>query len=316
MTEENEFPLTVSRKRTGLWIWSCLDVAEAPTKFFEESKKIKLTDVYLYLTISNYSSVTVLRKFISKLTEMGIRAWGLDGERQYFSDSKGPTRLYKTVSAMIAYNNLVLPNERFYGFQVDNEPDNYSGDYPDTFHNDIQTSKLSKVSGSGVTGNVGSSEYLDRIFILTNWLQIQQKVTDMLHNANLKSSAALPSWLDDYYGEQLLVTFNGINQNMMKHMFAIVDEYHIMSYQTNITKLISRIKTELTYGSAIGKGVFAGIETNKGRGPLVTYGDNPTKNTKTAVLLDIAILEKNLEGYSAFCGVNIHDFVGWCLLKE
>lgn len=304
-------PFNQSMSRTfrrGMWVWNGYSVASNSTAFINECKRIKITDVYLYLTASNYTKTDLLRAFIKKLTNANIKCWGLDGSRAYYSDSKGPGGLYNTVKALISYNARVSASEEFYGFQTDNEPDNYSGNYPDTFHNDIRTSDLSKTSGGVHT----SSEYNDRMFILKDWLTIQKTVTNMLRAANLKSGAALPSWLEDYYGEPLSVSFDGVNQTMMKHMLRYVDDYDIMSYQTDLARVKQRVVNELIYGDTlVGKAIFPGVETVKGRGRAVTYGDHPTKRFKSAVLKDIATMETMFTGYKSFAGVNIHDWLGW-----
>ena len=303
--------MTTRTFRRGMWVWNGYAVASNPTAFIAEAKRIKITDVYLYLTVSNFGKTDVLRKFIKSLSGVGIKAWALDGGRTYFSDVNGPNGLYASVKAMLAYNAKVTETEKFYGFQTDQEFDDYSGNYPDTFHNDVPTSKLSKTGGGVHT----KTAYDDRIFIMKDWLTIQKTVTGMLHNANLKSGAAVPSWFDDYYGEQLTLTFDGVTQNLMKHAIKYVDDYCIMSYMTDLNKMAERVKTEIIYGSSLaGKNVFPGIETVKGRGGAVTYGDNASKKYKSAVLKDIATIEAKWKDYKGFAGVNIHDWLGWSKL--
>lgn len=294
--------------RRGMWVWNGYDVASNPSAFLTECKRIKITDVYLYLTISNYSKVNILGSFIKSCSSGGMRVWGLDGSRAYFTDASGPANLYNSIKALISYNGKVSSGEKFFGFQTDNEPDNYSGQYLDTIHNDIPTSILSKTAG----GVYKQSAYADRVFILQDWINIQKQCTSMLHSLNLASGAALPSWLDDYYDEPLTVTFDGITQTVMKHMMNYVDDYCIMSYQTDTSIVAQRVVSELTYGSTIpGKRVFPGVETVTGRGAAVTYGDNYTKAKKSAVLSDIAKMEGMFSKFASFAGINIHDWIGW-----
>jgi hypothetical protein len=298
--------------RRGMWVWNGYNVASNHQAFITECKRIKITDVYLYLTVSNYTKVDVLRKFIKALSANGIKSWGLDGGRVYFSDVRGPAGLYASIQALITYNSKVTDSEKFYGFQTDQEPDDYSEKYPDTFHNDIRTSRLSKTSGGVHT----KSAFDDRVFILKDWVNTQKQCTILLRNVNLKSGAAFPSWLDDYYGEPLSVAFDGKTQTVMAHMFNYVDDYCIMSYQTDLSRLTPRIRGELLHGnSLVGKAVFAGVETVKGRGAAVTYGDHRSKNKRSAVLSDIATLESLLKVHPSFAGVNIHDWqLGWVKL--
>lgn len=295
--------------RRGMWVWNGYVVASSPTAFIAECKRIKITDVFLYLTVSNYGKVDILRKFIAQLSANNIKAWGLDGARKYFRDVEGPAGLFASVNALTTYNAKVSPNERFYGFQTDNEPDYYGTKFPDTFHNDIPTSKLSKTSG----GVYKASAFADRQFILKDWLSTQKQTTTMLRQNGLRSGAALPSWLDDYYGEPLTTVFDGKSLTMMGHMFNYVDDYVIMSYQTDLNKVSQRVKTELTFGDRFTplKQVFPSLETVKGRGGAVTYGDNATKKFKSVVLKDIATMEGMFKGHPCFGGICIHDWQGW-----
>ena len=299
--------------RRGMWVWNGYAVASSPIAFVNECRRIKITDVYLYFTVGNYTKTDILRKFIRNLSTYGIKAWGIDGARKYYRDASGPAGLYASINALIAYNSKVSPVEKFYGFQTDNEPDNYSGKWLDTFHNDIETSNLSKTSG----GVFKTSAYEDRMFILQDWIGIQSQCTVMLRKAGLKSGAALPTWLEDYYGEPLTVTVAGKNQTVMEHMFNYIDEYCIMSYQTDLTKVSQRIINEIRYANNIpDKKVFAGVETVTGRGGAVTYGDNAAKKYKSAVIKDIEIMEGMFKGNPSFGGVNIHDWQGWMALAN
>lgn len=308
----HHYTRTMAPFRRGMWVWNGYAVASNPATFLAECKKAKITDAYLYFTVGNYTKTDLMRKFIKQLTANGIKAWGLDGARKYFSDVAGPAGLYASIKALIAYNAKVTPEERFYGFQTDNEPDDYSGKYPDTFHVDIPTSKLSKTGGGVYT----KTAYQDRMFICRNWINTQKNCTRMLRERGLRSGAALPSWLDDYYGEPLNVNYDGITQTMMAHMFNYIDDYCIMSYQTDLKKVAERVRDELLHGNRMtGKAVMPSLETVKGRGPLVTYGDNATKNSRTLVLQDIATMETMFNSHSSFSGINIHDFNGYMALK-
>lgn len=307
-------PDKVHEHRRGLWVWDGYENILKPDVLLQECKRIKITDVYLYITPMEYTRIPILRTFMKKLSSANIRAWGLDGGRSYFNDASGPLELYRNINSMIAYNVNVEENERFYGFQTDNEPDNYSGKYLDTFHNDVRTQDLSKTTGGLWT----KSEYEDRMFILKDWLSIQKQCTNLLRKYGLASGGAFPTWLDDYYGEELTVNFDGSDRSVMKHMMTLVDDYCLMSYQTDLNKVYQRVIDELIFADSLSRkvNVFPGLETHRGRGANVTYGDHPSKNSKSAVLNDIGKIELKLETYKCFAGVNIHDWVGWKQLKN
>lgn len=302
----------------GLWVWNSdtllTNTAYAHT-FFSDCKAAKITDIFLYMDASWYSKfVNQLRTLISTATTASMKVWGLDGARQYFSDVGSPKPLYNNVASMIAYNAKVPAGEKFIGFQTDNEPEDNRKLNAWAFHDDIPNSKLKTATG---TGKWQSSQALDREMLLRDWLSTHLTLRGQLHAANCLLGAALPSWLDDYYGEPLNCTWNGKKASAMQHFMGVLDTYNVMSYQTNVNNIVSRVKGEVQFGSSLKSGckVFAGVETHKGRGAAVTYGDNPSKNRKAAVLADIAAVEKALGAYSAFGGVNIHDYVGWIALK-
>jgi hypothetical protein len=242
-----------------------------------------------------------------------MSVWAMDGARKYFSDADGPGELYKNVDAMIAYNKKVSTKQKFIGFQTDNEPEDNAKLKVYSLHDDIPNSKLNTTGG----GKWQKTEALDREMLLRDWLNTHKYLANKLHKVSLLLGAALPSWCDDYYGEPLNCTWNGKKASTMQHFMGILDTYNIMSYQTDVNKIVSRIKSEVQFGSYLKSGckVYGGVETHKGRGAAVTYGDNPTKNSRKAVLADIAKIESLLGKYSAFGGVNIHDYVGWIALK-
>jgi hypothetical protein len=301
----------------GLWVWNSSTVLTDATyqkTFFNNCTSAKITDVFLYMDASWYAKfVTQLHAFITKATALNFKVWGLDGARQYFSDVESPKPLYDNIGAMIAYNAKAPATAKFCGFQTDNEPEDSSKLNAWSFHDDVPNSQLSTTTG----GKWQKTAALDREMLCRDWLNTHATLRTTLHGAGLLLGAALPSWCDDYYGEPLYCTWNGKKASVMQHFMGILDTYNIMSYQTNINNVVSRVKSTMQYGSTLQSGckVFAGVETHKGRGAAVTYGDNPSKNSKVAVLADITKLESLLKVYSAFGGINIHDYEGWVALK-
>jgi len=298
-----------------MWVWNTGNVLTNATyqkTFFNNMADAKVTDIFLYMYLGTYSSTKQLQIFISKASANKMRVWALDGARQYFSDVDGPNALYQGVSALIAYNAKGAADERFVGFQTDNEPEDSGKLKAYSFHDDIPTSKLSKTGG----GKWQKTEFLDREMLLRDWLDTHAALKVTLSKNGLLLGASLPSWCDDYYGEPLNCTWNGKTQTVAEHFNTILDTYNIMSYQTNTNNVVSRVKGEMSLATAqkTGVKVYAGLETHKGRGAAVTYGDNRKKNHKKIVLSDIAKIESTLRKYEAFDGVNIHDYVGWLAL--
>lgn len=300
--------------RRGLWVWNTTDLltkADYAKQFFIDCQSAKITDVFLYTQATTFTGYTTqMKTLVSKATSLNIKCWGLDGARSYFADSNGAGGLNKNIDAMISYNGKVSAAEKFTGFQTDCEPEDNTK-YGMSFHDDIPDSKLSKTGG----GKWQKTAALDREMLMRNWLDMHQSLKTKLKANGLLLGAAIPSWTDTYYGEPLSATWNGVRQSVMKHFVGILDTMNIMSYQTDTAKIMDRIKGEVTYASTQtgnpGIKVYGGVETVRGRGAAVTYGDHSTKNKKSAVLADIGKIDTAMAGYSAYGGMNIHDYVGW-----
>jgi len=299
--------------RRGLWVWyneKLLGRSDEQMKFVHECGRASVTDVFLFLNLEQYEAqMNDIRSFILNLSSVNIRVWGLDGGRCYFSDVDGPERLFSTVKALIHYNSSVEPEARFAGFQTDNEPADHRGEFPDSFHNDIPLSKLD-TKGNGLWQK---TEYEDRQAILTDWLEIQDQVNQLLWSAGLRSTASLPTWIEEYYDAPLEATFRGEKRTMMEHFLDMLDECYLMSYRTDLSKLIVQTKSIFDYAqlSNTPSKLFVGVETVRGGGMTISYGDHPEKNSKFRVLKDLEQLEIVFNSFNCFGGTNIHDWEGW-----
>ncbi len=58
------------------------------------------------------------------------------------------------------------------------------------------------------------------------------------------------------------------------------------------------------------------METEKGVGEGVSYGDTPGKQSKAMVMVDMTILQRALQRYPAFAGVSIEDWNGFRTLPR
>ncbi|MEO5969724.1 MAG: hypothetical protein ABIQ95_07325 [Bdellovibrionia bacterium] len=304
----------------GLWLWSTSDIINSQSEqnlLISMSKAANITDVFQYLVKKDYTTNEAgLRRFNAKLKSAGIRSWGLEGWRGYFSDSDGPALFYAAADALIAFNSRVAADEKFFGFQTDLEPQDGQGPgSPSSFHNGIPDSKLNKTGG----GVVYPSQAQDREMLMRDWVKIQETLGKKIHAAGLKMGGAMPSWTSDYFGEEVKVTYGGIRQNVMKFMMGFLDEYLIMSYKTIPTSVASRVLAQVTYADTLPltkrPRVYASVETHAGIGSGTSYADTPGKNTKTAVLADMKIIYSTLKAHPSFCGTNIHDWVGWMKLN-
>jgi len=104
-------------------------------------------------------------------------------------------------------------------------------------------------------------------------------------------------------------------QSVIAAMMDIVDHYHVMSYNTDPTKNVARAAPAIARADSVGKTRFvhAGVETNRGIGAKVSYGDAPGKQTAAAVLADMSVITQQLRRHPSFAGIDIHD---WSSLRD
>ena len=278
-----------------------------------------VTDLYLYMAPGDYSALEAqLRPFIARLSSVRISAWALDGSRSYFSDADGPTALYIGVQGMIDYNARVQPAERFVGFHADMEPQDGQGEPRSSFHNGLTDAQLSTTSG----GVWQASQAQDRQALMQNWLDITSMLRSKVRTAGLRLGASMPSWTDNYYGAEVAVMWgaSGARQGVMKHMMGLLDDYVVMSYNTNPATAASRVIGEAQYASSLPASsrprVYAALETVTGVGSTISYGDTAGKQSKAAVLTDIGAIMSSLSTHPAVCGVGIHAWHGWESLPD
>ena len=294
----------------GMWAWNTSDILgdkSAASSFVQAAKAAGVTDVYLYLKAGDYTAEQgALANLNQQLAHAGIASWGLEGWRGYFSDSYGPKQLYAAADALVGFNARVAADARFAGFHSDMEPQDGQGEGRSLFHNGLADSQLT------------TAQAADRATLMKDWLTIQSTLNSKMDAAHLLFGASMPSWTDDYYGEEVQVTWSGVRQGVMKHMMNLVDDYVVMSYNTNPANAANRVVGEVTWADQLASHprVFAAVETHAGVGVGVSYGDDPAKNSKFAVLADMDAIADDLSQHSSFAGVSIHDWVGWHGLQD
>ncbi|CAN5384837.1 hypothetical protein BH09SUM1_BH09SUM1_03450 [soil metagenome] len=310
----------VSYAQRGLWVWTTTTVVPSATerhRLVNACVDNNITDIYLYMDRSYYTSKeSQVKLLIAEMTCAGVKVWGLEGYRGYFSDIGGPQEMYNNVTAMIAYNSRVAANERFVGLHSDMEPQDGQGVGSNTFHNGLGDSGLSTTAGSGVWK---STQADDREYLMRDWVNMHKVMQGMLHGAGLKMGAAVTSWPDDYFGSEVSCTFDGIHQGVYKHLMNYIDDYVVMSYSTSVPNLENRVIGELNYADTLPAAtrpkVYASLETHPGAGGSPTsYGDHSTKNNKPAVLADMATVISHFSSHPSFAGMSIHDWYGWQIM--
>lgn len=251
-----------------------------------------------------------LQTLIASATTARLRIWGLDGDRAYLDDATGPKDFHAGIDNLIAYNHYVAASERFFGFQADNKPQD-DGTHT-SFHNDIADSALSVKLGSGVWQ---STQAQDREMLMRNWIATYQTASNKLHAEGLQFGAAMPFWTEAYHGGEVQVSFPGsanVRQGVMKYMMLLLDEYVVMSYNTDPSNAANRVVAQAAYASTVPAAsrprVYASIEVTSGVGEKVSYADTPGKNSKAVVAQDMEAIIRILGQHSAFQGMALHHW--------
>jgi hypothetical protein len=268
----------------------------------EHAKGLGLTDAYLFIRAAEYSSQDDgLTTLLGAMRKIGVRAWGMEGWRGYFSDGVGPAELYAAVDALVGYNDR--HDLKFAGFHSDIEPHDGQDAGENRFINGIAESQLTQTQLSS------------RDEILTEWLGIHEALLAKTTAAGIEYGAAIASWVDDYYGEPLHATFRGVRKPLLEHLFAVVPQYVVMSYSTSPSKVVNVVQGELRSASGARRVMF-GLETHAGPGANISYADTPGKNKRSQVLSDLKTIEGHLAAYPSYLGWSIHDWEGWLQLPD
>ena len=295
----------------GLWVWEGRDMVVSKSrqaKLLTEAAPLKLTDIYLALATPDYRDLkSRLAAFIMHMGDVGIKVWGLDGSRGFFSDANGPAGLYANINALVAYNDSVPDAARFTGFQTDNEPQDLP-DFPPHFHSGLADSQLTPTQAN------------ERDALLLDWLNIQTTVYETLKSNDLRTGAAMVFFTEDHYGEPLRVTYKGVRASIGHLMMGVTDDYVVMSYNTDPLNAAARVTAQAAFASKLPADarprIIAAMETNPGVGATISYGDTPGKQSRSAVLTDMATISRQLELYPAFAGVSLHAWRGWQALPQ
>lgn len=304
-----------------MWIWNTyatISSCTATCELLAAADQASITDFYLYMDASHYERYfDMIRSFNAKSLAVNIQVWALEGGRVYFSDADGPSHFFRGIQNMIAFNDRVSENERFHGFSADLEP--YGRGGTSCFHPGIKSSYLDTAH---MTGAWKESQAADRQALMRDWIDIHRTAKDVLNEAGLPFAAAFPHWTCDYFGEPLQVcwpTDESPSQRVMDLLMDCVDDYVVMSYDTDPVTAAARVVAEVEHATTLrrcgqGPRVLAAVETTKGVGNKISYGD--CTSSKETVFNDIKSICDVLEHHEAFGGVAIHAWAGWNCLPE
>jgi hypothetical protein len=313
-----------------LWVWNSTNVVGDTSEeniLLNECISSVITDLYLYSggSLMSGGDTTSLRSFIARANCLNIKVWGLDGWRGYYSDLCGPAEYYANIQAVINYNALSASNERFVGFNGDNEfqvNESSSGCGPGNgFHTGYTDAQLSTTSG----GLWMSSARADRDSLMSDCVKQAAHAAAICHAGGIRYSIAMMPWItgisytSSNMGNQttpLMALYNGTTKPLYKHLLDYVDQYVIMSYHTNVSgKVVNMCKDVLTYADSMSVSprpqILSGIETGCGIGEYVSYCDTPGDNTKTYVLSAMTLHRTDMGSHVSYSGQAIDSWSAW-----
>jgi hypothetical protein len=292
----------------ALWVWKSDAVLDGGARVLVETATAAgITDIYLYLRAGAYEArEDQIERVLTMLARHGIRVWGMEGWRGYFSDVEGPGGLLAAADALVAFN--ARSSTAFAGFHSDLEPHDGQDVGQARFHNGRAQSRLT------------APQRADRDALLAEWLDIHETLAGKMQAAGLAYGGSLPDWVDDYFGEPVTLDVQGRREPLLARLMPLFSHYVIMSYNTDPGQVLTRVSGEMAYARSLNvpPGVIVGVETHAGAGVRVSYADTPPKDHKQAVLADLAWLEDKLSALypGAYRGWAIHDYEGWRNLRE
>jgi Secretion system C-terminal sorting domain len=303
----------------GLWVWDTKSVISSSTEtniLINQCIADGTSDIYLYayamLTGTDKSN---MQNFVQLAQCNKIKVWAMDGSRGYFADWYGRSYFTDFINSVIAYNNSSSDNQKFVGIHSDNEPQDNQGEPLSSFHDGFKDSSLNTTSG----GVWKTSQAEDREYLMQDWIGMTQQAYVACHANGMKYGQSMVSWLDDYYGEPVYCTYNNQRKKVMQHIMPYLDDYCIMTYNTNTANVLNRVQGELAYAESLPATsrprIWLSGETHCGVGAQVSYCDTPGKNTKNTVYSDIATIEASASKFTCYAGYNVHDWEGWKALS-
>nr|OQO25517.1 hypothetical protein B0A51_04721 [Rachicladosporium sp. CCFEE 5018] len=291
--------LSQSQFVRGMWMWNTASLFNSPEQinlFRTESERMNITDVYVYIAPTWWlTRGPEIADLTSALHVGGTRVWALDGDADYIDVPTATATLKQSIYDLVVFNELANPDAQFYGYQGGR------------FHNGIAESRLD------------ADQRLSRDTLLRQWVDTLSWTSELVRANDMQFGAALPFWLHDYEGEPLTIPVTPSDDRVcvMDFLMPILDQYVVMSYNTDPAIAASLVVQQAAYASQqLQEGqnmpsVLGAVEVGTGVGSGVSYGDTLGKASRAVVLKDIEVITQSLSMYPAFRGMAIHHWQAW-----
>jgi hypothetical protein len=236
---------------SALWVWSTeailADAAEhAALKDLVAEQRIDR--VFLYLPAGRGSAPSagfvpfdgaVLGPLVAELRALGALVYALDGDPEYVRP-ENHAGVVRTVERVVAHNQSVPAEQRFYGVRYDVEP--YL-----------------------LPGFQGPA----RADILAGYVRLIRDVSAAARRGGLVVGVDIPFWLDaadEVSGDGFYAMLDGLNAPVLEHVLGLVDDVALMAYRTFSSGpdgVLTHVEGELVRARSTGTDVFIGVETTR-----------------------------------------------------
>jgi len=233
----------------GMWVWRqkwiLSEEAQDKVLAFCETYHINLLPVQIHFDPKSIrdkrprlKNEQMLRKFIEKANQKGVRIEALDGAPE-MGLAKNRHRVLAMLDAITAFNKTLAPHASFSGLHYDIEP---------YLLPEWKTPKREQVM----------REYLELLEAAA--LKLKLDAPGML------LSASIPFWYDlkTSAEDHCILEYNGQKKNFHEHIQDLTDYVAIMSYRNRAMgddSITYHVEVERAYAEWIGKYICAGMET-------------------------------------------------------
>ncbi|KAK0891579.1 hypothetical protein LTR91_024573 [Friedmanniomyces endolithicus] len=235
----------------SMWIWNAALLLADQGQIdllVTEARDLNITDLYVYVAPTWLQEKTVdIANLNIAIQSGGIHAWALDGDADYIDVDAAETRL-PPAPASIAIKADIEPQD--------------TPQHDGRFFNGIAELDLN------------TEQLLSRDTLLSKWVDRLSWASQLVRSHDMQFGAALPFWLNDYEGEPLDIPTStaGGHTGVMNLLMPILDEYVVMSYNTDPPSTASRVLQQAMYASQQASAgqemprVLGGVEVGHGVG--------------------------------------------------
>ncbi|MEW5766966.1 MAG: hypothetical protein AB1797_04975 [bacterium] len=286
-------------------------------RYFKNIRSIILYTPSYFFQDENYRNK--LPRFNSTAHSAGINVYPLAGDRKYLCDGWGHQLLIDVINKVIEYNAEVDESERFDNLFYTNirfyEAINQGGKKSEGF-----CGRLEFYPGRSSLG-LSPDQADEREYLLTDYLTLLSECRSKLAKEGIRLGGVLPAWTDDYYGAPVTLDWDGVDQELYKHILDLLDEVVLLAYWVDPDKVIEISRSELDYsGQVSGTAIYIGLDTHCYSSSSAEQEEGQSFAVEGMNEDDleevISIIDDYCSSSQAFMGISIYDYNGYLALTS